>query len=443
MPSSPFPRLLAVLAAVSLLAAPLSVRAAEAEEPASKIVPALTAPAPLEQRPDPAQPYRAAMAGLKILGVTGEGAQALWQAQGAGLNGLLNQGQPTPEELSLLSLPNARPELLASYRDYAAQFPLLSPEEVVLTVNMGLNRPFYTAPAPIDDPDSLTVLVNKYNNLPADYVPQLEVLGADYGRGSLRPQAAAQFRAMADAARAEGLTLKSVSAYRSYATQRATYNRYLTQYSQTLVDTFSARPGHSEHQTGLALDINAASVKAHFEATPEFAWLQENCARFGFLLRYPQGKDAITGYRFEPWHYRYVGTEIATRCMEQGLTYEEYAAALPNTPAPVLTLDGHPLEGVELLALEGVLYLSPFRLAQALGWPVTQDRGAVILSPEGKSLTLFTGRTALGDRGLLRHAFPALNLDGVLYLTLDDLAAALGWQLTERAEELALTRAEG
>ena len=443
MPKSLFPRLLALLAALSLLAAPLSVRAAEVEETATKTVPALPAPAPLEQRPDPALSYRAAMAGLKALGVTGEQAQSLWRAQGAGLNGLLAQGQPTPEELSLLSLPNARPELLASYRDYAAQLPLLSPEEVVLMVNMGLDRPFYTAPTPIDDPDSLTVLVNKYNVLPADYIPQLEVLGADYGRGSLRPQAAAQFRAMADAAREEGITLKSVSAYRSYATQRATYNRYLTQYSQALVDTFSARAGHSEHQTGLALDINVASVKAHFENTAEFAWLQENCARFGFLLRYPQGKDAITGYRFEPWHYRYVGTEIATLCMEQGLTYEEYAATLPSTTTPVLTLNGEPLDGVEPLSLEGRLYLSPFRLAQALGWPVTQDRGAVILSPEGKSLTLFTGRTALGDRGLLRHASPALNLEGVLYLTLEDLAAALGWQLTERAEELALATVEG
>jgi len=444
MPRFPFSRLLALLAAAALLAAPLSVRAAEAEEAPSHIVPALSAPSPLEQHPDPAQSYRAAMAGLKALGVTAEQAQTLWQTQGGGLNELLAQGQPTPEELALLSLPNARPELLVDYRDYAAQFPLLSQEEVVLTVNMGLNRPFYTAPAPIDDPDSPAVLVNKYHILPADYAPQLEVLGTDYGRGSLRPEAAAQFRAMADAAREEGITLKSVSAYRSYATQRATYSKYLTQYSQTLVDTFSARAGHSEHQTGLALDINVASIQAHFEATPEFAWLQKNCARFGFLLRYPQGKEHITGYRFEPWHYRYVGVEVATACMERGLTYEEYAAALPNTPAPVLTLDGHPLEGVELLALEGVLYLSPFRLAQALGWPVTQNGAAVILSPAEQSLTLFTGRTALGNRGLLRLASPALNLEGTLYLTVEDLAAALGWQLSKGAAELALTTpAEG
>ncbi len=184
----------------------------------------------------------------------------------------------------------------------------------------------------VEDPASLTVLVNKNNALPADYVPELEALGEAYGSGSLRPEASQAFRAMADAAREEGISLLSVSAYRSYQHQWNTYNRYLGQYARKTVDTFSARPGHSEHQTGLALDINVASSKAHFEKTPAFAWLKEHCAQYGFLLRYDQGKEEITGYRFEPWHYRYVGVEIAQACMEQGLSYEEYLA-LPQEPA--------------------------------------------------------------------------------------------------------------
>ena len=101
------------------------------------------------------------------------------------------------------------------------------------------------------------------------------------------------------------------------------------QNKQATVDTFSARPGHSEHQTGLALDINVASTKAHFENTPAFAWLKEHCAGHGFILRYDLGKEAVTGYRFEPWHYRYVGVEIAQTIMEQGITYEEYVARQP------------------------------------------------------------------------------------------------------------------
>ncbi|MCI9294442.1 MAG: M15 family metallopeptidase [Lawsonibacter sp.] len=139
---------------------------------------------------------------------------------------------------------------------------------------------------------------------------------------------------MADAAREEGVSLRSVSAYRSYQRQTSTYNRYLSQDRQASVDTYSARPGHSEHQTGLALDINTASIPAHFENTPAFAWLKEHCAQYGFILRYPQGKEGITGYRFEPWHYRYVGLEAAQACMSQGLTFEEYLAQRPEIPSP-------------------------------------------------------------------------------------------------------------
>ena len=167
----------------------------------------------------------------------------------------------------------------------------------------------------------------------ADYVPELESVGAGYGSGSLRPQAAAAFRAMADAARADGISLRSVSAYRSYARQESTYNRWLSQDSQASVDTYSARPGASEHQTGLALDINVASLKAHFEDTPAYAWLAEHCAEYGFILRYPQGKEHITGYQFEPWHYRYVGVEVAQVCMDRGLTLEEYFALRPAQEA--------------------------------------------------------------------------------------------------------------
>lgn len=223
-------------------------------------------------------------------------------------------------------LPNCRTERLARYAAWAELHPELDLETVVFQVNLDLDRAFYDTPQGISDPASLSVLVNKHNVLPEDYVPELEVLGADYGSGSLRPEAAQAFRAMADAAREEGVVLRSVSAYRSYSHQASTYHRYLRQYSQKTVDTFSARPGHSEHQTGLALDINAASKRAHFENTPAFAWLVEHCAEYGFVLRYDQGKEAVTGYRFEPWHYRYVGTEAAQACMEQGLSYEEYLA---------------------------------------------------------------------------------------------------------------------
>jgi len=241
----------------------------------------------------------------------------------------LEQGELDKAELIYLSLPNGRADRLDRYAAWAEEHPKLKAEEVVLQVNMDQDQEFYSLIWETADPDSLTVLVNKHYALPAGYAPKLEALGGRYGSGSLRPEAAEAFRAMSDGARADGISLRSVSAYRSYQRQTNTYNRYLKQYKRSTVDTFSARPGHSEHQTGLALDINVASTKAHFENTPAFAWLKEHCAEYGFILRYDKGQEAVTGYRFEPWHYRYVGKEIARDIMEQGITYEEYMALQP------------------------------------------------------------------------------------------------------------------
>lgn len=233
-------------------------------------------------------------------------------------------------QLALLALPNARAGRLDRYLVWGEAHRSDTPENAVFSVNADRDLDFYSAVSELADPSGLTVLVNKHYALPAGYVPELEALGAGYGSGSLRPEAAQAFRAMADAARAEGVSLHSVSAYRSYASQKITYSNYLKRYKQSVVDDFSARPGHSEHQTGLALDINVASSRARFENTKAFAWLKEHCAEYGFILRYDQGKEAVTGYRFEPWHYRYVGVDIAKACMEQGLCYEEYLALLPG-----------------------------------------------------------------------------------------------------------------
>ena len=240
-----------------------------------------------------------------------------------------NQGTPEIALPVYLQLPHGREELLERYAAWNLKNPEAAPEQVIMLVNMGLDRPFYSQVETLSDPAGLTALVNKYNALPEDYVPELEALGAGYGGGSMRPEAAQAFRTMADDARAQGISLRSVSAYRSYQVQKSAYSGYLRNASQEYVDTFSARAGHSEHQTGLAVDINAASRSAHFENTPAFAWLKEHCAEYGFILRYDEDKQSITGYRYEPWHYRYVGVEAAQACMSRGLAYEEYIALLP------------------------------------------------------------------------------------------------------------------
>lgn len=279
------------------------------------------------------EPERARQIGalLRRYGLTEEQEDALrvrMEADGE-LLALLEEERLTEDDLARLALPNARADRLERYGAWAAGHPELPAEDVVLQVNMDRDRDPYSQIGPAEDPGSLTVLVNKHTALPEDYVPQLETLGTIYGSGSLRPEAAVAFRAMADSAREDGISLYSVSAYRSYKTQKNLYARYLRRYKQSTVDTFSARAGHSEHQTGLALDINVASVSAHFEDTPAYAWLRAHCAEYGFLLRYDEGKESVTGYRFEPWHYRYVGPEAARACMDQGLAYEEYLALLP------------------------------------------------------------------------------------------------------------------
>lgn len=157
--------------------------------------------------------------------------------------------QETPE-IALpvyLQLPHGREELLERYEAWNLKNPETAPEQVVILVNMGLDRPFYSQVETLSDPASLTALVNKYYALPEDYVPELEALGAGYGGGSMRPEAAQAFRTMADDARAQGISLRSVSAYRSYRTQVSLYNNYRKMASQEYVDTFSARAGHSEH----------------------------------------------------------------------------------------------------------------------------------------------------------------------------------------------------
>lgn len=154
------------------------------------------------------------------------------------------------------------------------------------------------------------LIANKSYPLPKDYNP-----GND-------PEATAALYTMFAAAAEDGCNMFVVSGFRSYETQNWLYNSYVQRDGVEAADRYSARPGHSEHQTGLAFDINSTSDS--FASTKEAQWLAENAYRYGFILRYPQGKEHITGYMFEPWHYRYVGIENARRIFESGLTIEEY-----------------------------------------------------------------------------------------------------------------------
>ena len=127
---------------------------------------------------------------------------------------------------------------------------------------------------------------------------------------------------MQAAAKKDGYSLTIVSGFRSYSYQGQLYNNYVARDGKAAADTYSARPGHSEHQTGLAMDINNAS--SSFNNTPEAKWIAENCYKYGFILRYPKGKENITGYMYESWHVRYLGKQLAKEVCDSGLTLEEF-----------------------------------------------------------------------------------------------------------------------
>lgn len=181
----------------------------------------------------------------------------------------------------------------------------------------------------------LGILVNRNHRLapddtPNDLVP-VDVPFAyisDDKRNYMREPAASALEAMFNAASDDGLNLTAVSGYRSYERQKNIYEQNVALRGEAEANLYSAPPGASEHQTGLALDIStpsmASALTTEFENTPEGMWLRKNAPDYGFTLRYPSGKEHITGYAYEPWHFRYVGIPLAQYLKNHGITLEEY-----------------------------------------------------------------------------------------------------------------------
>lgn len=187
------------------------------------------------------------------------------------------------------------------------------------------------------NPESIPVLVNKQNKLPENYNPTdlvyadiSFVSGASKEKRKMRRVAAAAVNQLFAGAKAEGISLLGVSAYRSHATQTSLFNTYVNRDGYEKARTYSALPGTSEHETGLAIDVTGGNGKCAAEScfggTKEAIWLEQHAAEYGFIIRYPQGKESITGYKYEPWHLRYVGKEIALEIMKKGITLEEYTS---------------------------------------------------------------------------------------------------------------------
>lgn len=190
-------------------------------------------------------------------------------------------------------------------------------------------------PALFTDTDSLLIVANKKHKLPDGYVPA-DLVTPDIAQTAactMRAPAAEAIAEMSCAAAEDGVYLKISSAYRGEDYQRTLYNGYSASYGSETADTISSRPGYSDHQTGLAADfvegdgsLNGINFNPSFEGTESGKWLARHAHEYGFIMRYPKDKQEITGYAYEPWHFRYIGVEYATAIYEKDVfyTFEEF-----------------------------------------------------------------------------------------------------------------------
>ncbi len=240
-----------------------------------------------------------------------------------------------PDEWTLAkALPYYVAEYAPRYEATQLAHPELTPADIILQVNMNLDRAFYTDTAAIENPDSLLVLCNKYYYLSSSYVPNdlVSVASKNTRNGAkLRKEANEAFKRLCADAAKEGIEIRITTAYRGYGFQKTLYDRYVKNDGKAAADTYSARPGYSEHQTGLAMDLGGKTPSGtwdlgYFDGTDAFHWMQEHAVEYGFILRFPEDKVDITGYQYEPWHYRYVGVDAARVIWDEDLCLEEYWA---------------------------------------------------------------------------------------------------------------------
>jgi LAS superfamily LD-carboxypeptidase LdcB len=190
---------------------------------------------------------------------------------------------------------------------------------------------FATSPPVISS--EILVLANKTHNLPAGFKPNNltapKVSSVNKSKTMMIPEAAKALESLFGKAKQDNIKLIAISGYRSYERQSAIFASNTNKYgSAAAANQFSARPGQSEHQTGLAMDVSSPSVNftltQSYAQTREGKWLKENAPQFGFIVRYPKGKEDITGYQFEPWHIRYVGKSASLEIANRNITLEEF-----------------------------------------------------------------------------------------------------------------------
>lgn len=224
-------------------------------------------------------------------------------------------------------------EYLTKYLNYYNEHQDISYKDLITTINTHIDNPFYEYDIKTDTTLGKFVILNKYYKADASYPNEEDLVTIDGKyhingtKTKLNKECYDAFLKMFEAAQAAGpeFAFKLKSAYRSYDTQVSTYNYWVSQDGKDIADTYSARAGYSEHQTGYAFDIRDYNyVHEDYSKSTSFTWVSQNAHKYGFIIRFPEGKEHITGYQYESWHYRYCGIECATYIYENNITFEEY-----------------------------------------------------------------------------------------------------------------------
>ena len=218
---------------------------------------------------------------------------------------------------------------LERYEAYLNQNPDLDINEVIKRVNSGIDKTWYEDVEPTDLSKGNLMIINKLHYVDQNFEPDNLVSMAGYGNGYLVKDAYDAYVELYQAAKADGMNLLVTTSYRNYNFQSTLYWNYVNTDGQANADTYSARPGYSEHHSGLAVDLSTPSLTnafTEFIYTDEYQWMKENSYKYGFIQRYTDENQYITGYQPEAWHFRYVGKDVAKYIHDNDITFEEYYA---------------------------------------------------------------------------------------------------------------------
>ncbi len=218
---------------------------------------------------------------------------------------------------------------LDSYIKYKTKYPDKDYADVIAIINVTNGKDFYSNEKEVDMSKGDLILVNKFYHLSEDYEPEdlvnMEVKYATSNK-KIRSHVYDAFKSLVSAAKRQGIKIYANTTYRTYKAQENAHMNARNQKGSAYADKYAARPGFSEHQTGLAIDVHTSLPNEEFVESETYKWLVENASTYGFILRYPKDKEYLTGFKFEPYHLRYVGVDVAKQIEKEGITFDEYYA---------------------------------------------------------------------------------------------------------------------